>query len=174
MASTIKLARVEGDGIASAVRSFDWSTTPLGPLGQWPASLRFALNICDHSALATSVYWGPQLTLFYNEALGSALGLEAATTLGRPAPAVLPELWPVIRDAVGQVMERGQGTFLREQPLTREQGGEQQESYWNFSLLPLFGDDGEVAGVLNQANDVTKTIVAERRLSFQVLAADRI
>ena len=174
MASTIKLAPVPVSGTATAVRGFDWSDTPLGPIADWPASLRFALNICDHSALATSVYWGSPLTLLYNDVLATFFGLDATTALGRSAPEALPELWPIIGAAVAQVMEQGQGTFLREQPLTVTRDGVEQESYWNLSLLPLFGDDGEVAGVLNQSNDVTKTVVAEKRLSFQVLLADRI
>jgi PAS domain S-box-containing protein len=49
-----------------------------------------------------------------------------------------------------------------------------EENYWNISLLPVSGEDGGVAGILAQANDVTKTVTVERRLSFQIMLADRL
>jgi hypothetical protein len=35
-----------GGEIGTLMRSFNWSATPLGPIGQWPPSLRTAVSIC--------------------------------------------------------------------------------------------------------------------------------
>src|SRR5687767_15513647 len=39
---------------ADRLRAHDWAATPLGPPESWPPYLRFAFDICLHSALPTA------------------------------------------------------------------------------------------------------------------------
>ena len=50
------------------IEAHDWAGTPLGPIETWPAALKLALNIAEHSAFPTAIYWGPELRLLYNDA----------------------------------------------------------------------------------------------------------
>jgi PAS domain S-box-containing protein len=155
-----------------SLRGQDWAATPLGPAEAWPASLRFAHDICLHSALPAAILWGPERLQIYNDAWLDLAGGRAG--LGRPAADSLGPLWAALEPAVGDVEASGEGRFLRELPLTLPREGHEEEGYWNISLLPVGGEDGGVAGILCQANDVTKTVTVERRLSFQVMLADRL
>jgi two-component sensor histidine kinase len=147
-------------------------TTALGPRESWPASLAGAADLILRSPLATALYWGPERLLLHNEAWTRLVGGEPAQ--GRPAAAVANSLWPSVAPVVAEVEASGEGAFLTEQPLSLMRGGAAEETWWNCLLLPVMGEDGRVAGVLNQANEVTKTVLLERRLSFQVRLADRL
>jgi PAS domain S-box-containing protein len=160
----------EPSGPTPQIAAHDWATTPLGPMAHWPERLRAAADVCAHSGLATALCWGRERTIIHNEAWRTTFGFAAA--LGWAAPKAFGPLWSEIEPVVKSVEAAGKGEFLREQPLRL--GGEADERYWNCSILPLLDGAGAVAGILFQANDVTKTLQAERRLSFQVKLADRL
>ncbi|HEX8064700.1 MAG TPA: HWE histidine kinase domain-containing protein [Allosphingosinicella sp.] len=149
----------------------DWARTALGPKPAWPPSLAFAAGLCLRSPLATALYWGPDRILIHNEAWASLMGGEA---LGAPAASAAQSLWPVVAPLVEQVESEARGAFVQEQPLRLLREGVEEETYWNCHLVPILDEAGKVAGVLNQANEVTKTVTVERRLSFQVRLADRL
>src|SRR5262249_29948663 len=48
-----------GGEMGALIGSFDWSSTPLGPISQWPPSLRGAVSICLRSRFQLAIYWGP-------------------------------------------------------------------------------------------------------------------
>jgi PAS domain S-box-containing protein len=161
-----------GAPIGESVPDHDWAATRLGPREKWPASLAFAVDLCLRSPLATALYWGPERILVHNEAWARLVGGRSA--LGVPAAEAGQSLWPVASALVEEVERRARGAFVQEQPLHLVRDGVEEETYWNCHLVPILGEGGEVAGVLNQANDVTKTVTVERRLSFQVRLADRL
>lgn len=150
----------------------EWDATPFGPRGSWPASLAAAADLALRSPLPTALYWGPERLLVHNEAWLRLIGGEPAQ--GLPAAGVANSLWKLVASPIAEVEASGTGTFLAAQPLGLVRDGATEETYWNCHLLPIMGADGRVAGILNQANEVTKTVMAERRLSFQVRLADRL
>jgi PAS domain S-box-containing protein len=172
MASSSPIHSAGGNDPTQELRGRDWAATPLGPADAWPANLRFARDICLHSALPAAILWGPERLQIYNEAWRDLAGGMAG--LGRPAADSTGPLWAALEPAVGEVESSGEGRFLGELPLSLPRDGHEEEGYWNFNLLPVSGEDGKVAGILCQANDVTKTVTVERRLSFQVMLADRL
>ena len=79
-----------GEGqMAELIRRYDWAQTPLGPLHQWPQSLRTAVSICLHSRYPMFVWWGRELTNLYNDAYISVLGQRHPQALGQPV--LLPD-----------------------------------------------------------------------------------
>jgi PAS domain S-box-containing protein len=150
----------------------DWGATGLGPRSGWPPALQWAAELTLRSALATALYCGPERRLLHNDAWTRLVGGEPAQ--GLPAAAVANSLWPLVEPLVAEVEAKGQGAFLAERPLSLIRGGAPEETYWNCHLTPIVGEGGRVVAVLNQANEVTKTVAVERRLSFQVELADRL
>ena len=155
-----------------AVPGHDCGSTPLGPAQGWPPSLAFAVGLCLRSPLATALYWGPERILVHNGAWERLVGHGPA--LGVPAPLIAHSLWPVAEPLIDQIESSAQGAFVKEQPLRLMRDGVEEETYWNCHLVPILDEAGRVAGILNQANEVTKTVALERRLSFQVSLADRL
>jgi PAS domain S-box-containing protein len=173
MASTLKqpAAADARTGMAERIRALDWSSTPLGAIETWPENLRHARGMMEQMGLPTALYCGPEHILLHNDAWAELLG---ADLLGSPASAAPETLWPLVGPVVAEMVETGRGAFMREQPLTINRGGADEETYWNCSIVPVRDEQGRIAAFLNQANEVTKTVLAERRLSFQVALADRL
>jgi hypothetical protein len=58
-----------GNGeMAQLTRDFDWANSPLGPVEQWPVSLRTAVGIVLNSRFPMLMWWGNDLIQFYNDA----------------------------------------------------------------------------------------------------------
>ena len=70
------LGNAGGGHMGDAIRSFDWSKTPLGEMRYWPQSLRTVVNILLSSRFAMWMAWGPELTMLYNDAYRPTLGLK--------------------------------------------------------------------------------------------------
>src|ERR1700761_5723115 len=67
-------------------REFDWSKTPVGPVAEWPQSLKIAVRIMLGSRYAMWLGWGAEFTFFYNDAYARmTLGPKHPWALGRPA-----------------------------------------------------------------------------------------
>ena len=156
------------------VGAFDWASTPLGPVAAWPDRLRFAAELCLRSDSATALYWGPELTLLYNDAFADLMGDRHPDVLGRPAREVWAESWDRLGPQLAQVMETGRGLSVPEQLVPVLRDGVTAETYWNTRFTPLVDADGAVTGVLGQRDEVTRAVQVERRLSFQVRLADTL
>ncbi|QPQ54616.1 PAS domain-containing protein [Allosphingosinicella flava] len=161
-------------GMRERIRLFDWASTPLGPREAWPEPLRFAVNLCEHSSMPTAVYWGRELRLIYNDAWLPMAGDRHPWALGRPAREVWAEIWAEVGPQFDQVCDTGEGLSATEALIPLVRNGAVRETYWTYSLTPLIGDNDRVLGVLSQGNDVTRTVIAEKRLSYQVTLADAL
>lgn len=84
-------ARPEGSWLqasgemADRIRGHGWSATPLGPIGDWPQSLRTAVDMMLAMPGPASVLWGPDNVLLYNDAYISIAKDRHPELLGRPA-----------------------------------------------------------------------------------------
>jgi PAS domain S-box-containing protein len=146
------------------IRAHDWAATPLGPIESWPVALRIALDLCLHSKFPTAIYWGEELILLYNDAWAPIPAEKHPWALGRPAREVWADIWDIIEPQLASVLESGEGFAVYDQLLPMERGGEPQETYWNYSFSPIRHADGIVGGVLNQGNETTAIILAQRAL----------
>ena len=117
MASPDERPRLEDDCLAGGgemgalMRSFDWSSTPLGPVRTWPQSLKTAVRIMLHSRYAMWMAWGPALTFFCNDAYRPTLGVKARWALGSRSDKVWEEIWPDIGPRIRTVLEAPAGTI---------------------------------------------------------------
>jgi hypothetical protein len=69
------LSVVRGGGeTGGLIRSIDWTHTAVGPMVDWPASLRTALSMMLGSRYPMFLWWGPSLVNFYNDGYIPVLG----------------------------------------------------------------------------------------------------
>jgi len=145
------------------MRSFDWSSTPLGPKKLWPQSLRSALSICLGSGFPIAIYWGPQLAALYNDAWSAILGGKHPWGLGRRAAEVWPELWDTIGPMFAHVLSTGEATYSVDQLLPMRRHGYAEECYFNYTFSPIRGESGQVEGIFNAVIETTYRVLGERR-----------
>lgn len=151
--------------LAGRMRSFAWKHTALGEPSSWPRSLQTAAGIMLTSRYAMWIGWGPDLSFLYNDAYARmTLGRKHPWALGQPAQTVWREIWPQIGPLIEHVLKTGEATWSDGLLLLLERSGFSEETYHTFSYSPLFGDDGEIAGMLCVVTEETERIVGERRL----------
>lgn len=144
----------------------DWAATPLGPVEKWSDALRQAVDLVVNTEHASTLLWGPEFVLVYNEAYVPILGDKHPWALGRPCQEVFPEAWHLIGDVMQDVLD-GKGSFYFEDqlvPLVRD--GFLQDGYFTYSYSPVRSDDGTVEGVIDIVSEKTREVVALRRLGL--------
>src|SRR3712207_5047962 len=161
-------------GMSARIRGFDWSSTPLGPIEQWPEPLRIALSIAEHSAFPTAIYWGPELRLLYNDAWAPIPAERHPWALGRPGAEVWADIWETVGPQMRAVMETGSGFAVYDQLLRMERGGRARDTWWNYSFTPIIGEDGRPAAIFNQGHEVTQRMLDERRQEFLLRFSDEL
>jgi PAS domain S-box-containing protein len=149
--------------MGARIRSFDWSSTSLGPISAWPSSLREAVSICLRSRFQLAIYWGPQLVLLYNDAERDVLGAMHPGALGRPAAEILTDMWDVVGPLLQGVVATGEATWAVDQALRLNRHGFLEEAFFTYSYSPI-PHGGGVGGVLLVTFETTERVLAERRL----------
>jgi PAS domain S-box-containing protein len=160
--------------MAQRIRAHDWAATPFGGPEGWPQSLRSALSICLNSSFPTAIYWGPELRLLYNDAWSFIPGPRHPEALGQRASDVWSDIWHVIEPQLQSVLATGRGFATRDQMLPMKRHGIQEETYWDYSFTPIAGEDGSVAGIFNQGQDITSRVLIERRSRVMLNFSDQL
>jgi hypothetical protein len=73
-----------GNGeMSAAMRSYDWSSTPLGRSERWSSGLKTLVGVLLSSGQPMFLAWGAERTWFYNDAFVPILGIKHPSALGR-------------------------------------------------------------------------------------------
>jgi PAS domain S-box-containing protein len=156
-----------GGELGERIRSFDWSSTPMGPISMWPQSLKTAVRILITSRYSMWMGWGPELIFLYNDAYArQTLGKKHPWALGKPANVVWAEIWADLDSRVRIVTETGEATWDEALLLFLERSGYPEETYHTFSYSPLTGDDGRISGLFCVVMEETERVIGERQLGL--------
>ena len=151
--------------MARRMRALDWSATPLPDPESWPARLRAALGVCLTSRFPMHVWWGPGLTLFYNDAYIAFLGPDKhPAMLAQPARDAWAEIWDTLGPVVARVFTGHEASWSEDVPMFFSRALPQEEVFVSFSFSPIFGEGGWTEGVFCASSETTHAIVGERRL----------
>ena len=153
-----------GGEMGALLRSMDWSKTKLGPVEDWPKSLRTMLGVVLGSRFPMLLWWGPDLLHLYNDAYRPILRDKHPASLGAPAAAVWAEVWDVAGPMAQSVQDGGPATWTEDLQLFIKSGDMAEETYFTFSYSPVPGDDGEVVGLLNTVQETTVKVQSERQI----------
>ena len=154
-----------GSGVmATQMREHDWARSPLGPVAQWPPSLRIATRICLTSRFPMIVWWGPDLRMIYNDAYLPLMGGKHPA-LDQAGARVWPDIWHIVGPMLHGVLDTGQPTWSEDLLLPMGRHGYWEETYWTYSYSPLHDDDGRVRGVFTAVTETTERVIGARRLA---------
>jgi len=151
-----------GGELGALMRAFDWSSTPLGPVDQWPRSLKTAVRIMLTSRQPFWLGWGPELTYLYNDPYKSIIGGKHPQALGRPFSEVWREIWEVVGPMAERVMTQDEGTYVESQLLIMQRHGYQEETYYTFSYSPVPNDEGGPGGLICANSDDTRRVIGHQ------------
>jgi PAS domain S-box-containing protein len=141
--------------MADAVRAHDWSATPLGPVEQWSETLLCSVNLILASRFPSVIFWGPEMTVIYNDDYAPFLADKHPDALGQSAPVCWKEAWHIIGPQFDAVMARGETTFREDALVPVMRNGHLQDVYWTYSYSPIFAK-GAILGIMIVCRDVTE------------------
>jgi PAS domain S-box-containing protein len=144
------------------IRDFDWSSTALGPMHTWSEPLRQCVVFVMANPDPRLVVWGDDMTFIYNEACLPLFGAKHPEALGQNVQGVFAEAW----HDIGFVIDagyRGETKKITRFPLPIQRSGYLEESYWDFTTLPISDAQGYVVGVFDELVESTPMVVSERR-----------
>jgi PAS domain S-box-containing protein len=150
--------------MARRMRALDWSKTDLGDPSSWPENLRTAVSICLTSRFPIVLWWGPDLTLLYNDAYISILGPgKHPQWLGRSGRACWSDIWETIGPMLDGVMRDGRATWSEELLLFIERHLPREEAYFTFTYGPILTRE-KCSGIFCAVTETTDYVLSRRRL----------
>jgi PAS domain S-box-containing protein len=159
-------SRIYGSGeMADLTRAFDWASTSAGPIDQWPDTLLTTVNTLLSNRQPMFLWWGEELTQFYNDAYRPSLGADKhPRALGQRGRECWPEIWDAIGPQIEGVMTRGEATWHEDQYLPIYRNGRLEDVYWTYSYSPVRDPEGFIQGTLVTCSETTGRVLAEQRL----------
>ena len=149
--------------MARRVRDFDWGSTSLGPIAQWPQSLKTAAGIILVSPVPIVMLWGHDGVMIHNDAYSALAGDGHLKLLGSR----VREGWPEVADFKDHVMKvglSGRTLSYRDQELTRYRSGVAEQVWINLDCSPILDESGKPAGVMAIVVETTERVRAEAAL----------
>ncbi|GAC1314862.1 MAG: hypothetical protein NVSMB24_39980 [Mucilaginibacter sp.] len=130
------------------IRSFDWTTNPLGSPSDWPIALKQSVSMMLHNKFPVLICWGPEYIQLYNDAFRPINGeTKHPSALGGSARDTYAEIWDTIGPMFGEVMTGHAHGFPNfKVPLNRN--GYPEDCYFDFSYSPIADLEGHIQGVL--------------------------
>jgi len=153
-----------GGEMGALMRSTDWSRTKLGPVEDWPMSLKAVLGTVLSSRFPMLIWWGPELLHLYNDAYRPILRDKHPASLAAPAAEVWAEVWEVAGPLARGVQDGGPATWVEDLQLLVTSGTMAEETYFTFSYSPIPAEGGTIGGVLNTVQETTAKVQGERQL----------
>ena len=153
----------DGGEMGGHTRSLDWSKTSMGDLSGWPKSLLVTLSTILRSRAPMFLWWGPNLVQFYNDAYRPSFGNEGKhpAALGQHGEDCWPEIWPVIKPLIDQVMSGGEAVWMEDQLIPIYRNNRLEDVYWTFGYSSVLDDTGEPAGVLVICSETTEKVKSQ-------------
>ncbi|KAH8649046.1 hypothetical protein BX600DRAFT_388716 [Xylariales sp. PMI_506] len=145
------------------VKGLDWQNTKLGPMSTWPRELKQMVRLIMADSNPSILYWGDSFTLIYNEAYIPMIGEKHPDIQGKDAPDAFPDFWPYFDGILNEQRFTGKPAVGEASMLLMERHGFLEETYFNWRLIPIIGDDGEFKGSYGSPTDLTWEVISARR-----------
>ena len=151
-----------GGEMGALIRAKDWSRTSLGPLANWPQSLRTSVSLCLSSTFPILVAWGPEHVQIYNDAYRPICGGKHPEAVGEPFKVCWATALPVVGDKFDRA-QQGEGTYISDQRMFLDRYGYLEEAFMTFSFSPIRDESGTVGGIFHPITETTAQVLNARR-----------
>lgn len=98
-----------GGEMGQRMRAHDWAATSLGPLADWPQSLKTMVSTCLNSPVLATVLWGPDLIMLYNDAYIPSLADRHPNAMATPVAHVWGSAWEQVCAPFHHCQRTGEG-----------------------------------------------------------------
>ncbi len=156
-----------GGEMGQLTREKDWSKTLLGSAETWPQSLRTTLSILLRSGFPIVLFWGKDLTCFYNDAFRPSLGKEGKhpMILGMNGEEAWAEIWTTIKPWIDEVLNESKTIWNKDFLVPIYRNSRIEDVFWTFSYSPVIDESGKPAGVFVAVVETTEKVNTFKKLT---------
>ncbi|PKS05150.1 hypothetical protein jhhlp_008517 [Lomentospora prolificans] len=159
----------EPKGILSAhvafARTVNWANTPLGPMEKWSPEFRQIANLVMGNPHPAAIFWGSDLTMFYNEAYANEVaGNKHPSLMGTGFSGPFSELWDSVSGIFAECARTGISIRKEDDYLPIERRGFVEETFYSWSWTPLYGGTTRILGFYNAPFETTQSVLNQRRM----------
>ena len=98
----------EGSKTGTLIRSFDWTKSPLGPVGTWPPHLKTSVRNMLACRFPMYIAWENEFIQLYNDTYAPMHGLHRDhCAIGMPIKESWSDIWEIVEPHFNGVMETG-------------------------------------------------------------------
>lgn len=146
-------------------RSIDWAATPLGDMTQWTREFRQVANLLMRNPHPAALFWGEELTVMYNKPYADTIaGHKHPELMGTGFRGPFAELWETVGEIFDECLKDGKSVAMNEQMLPISRRGFLEETFFTWSLTPLYGGTKQLLGFYNAPFETTRQTVNDRRI----------
>ena len=158
--------------MADLTRAYDWSSTPVGPIEEWPDLLLTTVSTILCSRHPMFLWWGTELIQFYNDGYRPSIREDKhPSALGQRGPECWREIWPIIGPEIEAVMARGEASWHENQLVPIFRDGKLEDVYWTYGYSPVRDTSGQICATLVICTETTEVVLAKQQMKLE---ADRL
>ncbi|HZU52017.1 MAG TPA: PAS domain-containing protein [Sphingomicrobium sp.] len=154
-----------GGEVRDLIAEFDWGSTSLGPINDWPAVVKTTVALILQSPVPVVTLWGDAGVMIYNDAYAQFAGARHPQILGLDVLDAWPEVADWNRNVMETVFHRGETISVQDEKLVLERHGKAEPAWLNLDYSPVVDDDGNIAAVIAIVVETTAKVRAEQRIS---------
>jgi hypothetical protein len=118
------------------VRSVDWASTPLGAMKNWSIQFREIMCLVMRNPNPSSIFWGEELTMVYNEAYRDDVsGDKHPALMGTGFSGPFSEMWNEVGPIMRECARTGHAMLTYNQPLPLMRKGYLEESFFTWTFV---------------------------------------
>ncbi|KOS08055.1 hypothetical protein AM493_19860 [Flavobacterium akiainvivens] len=169
-----------GGEMGNRIRNFNWAETPVGPAETWPSNLRNTLGLMMSTKFPMFLFWGDDAVQFYNDGYIKILNFQGRHpgALGQKGADCWEDVWDIVGGLINTV-RTGEDVYMENLMINHRFEGARKDTYWTFSYSPVWGDSGNVDGVVVICQETTETVETlnnlnngKEELEFAIEAAE--
>jgi PAS domain-containing protein len=126
-------------------RSIDWASTSLGPLSTWTPQLRTVTNLMMRDPRPSLLFWGPDMTVVYNEAYVEHSG-KNHPCMGAEARTAFASVWSERFEPMFEKNMAGETVQVNSMGITLVRNGFAEETYFTLTCIPILDAEGSTVG----------------------------
>jgi hypothetical protein len=120
------------------VRGIDWADTPLGAMETWSTQFREIVCLVMRNPHPSSVFWGEDLSILYNEAYkDDVTGNKHPTLMGTGFAGPFKEMWSEIGPIIRESARTGHAMLTHNQPLPIVRHGYMEEAFFTWTFVSI-------------------------------------
>jgi hypothetical protein len=133
-------------------------------MSTWSREFRQVVNLLMRHPQTAAIFWGDELTVMYNKPYAdSVAGHKHPQLMGTGFRGPFAELWDTVGETFLECQRNGKSVLMKDQMLPIERHGFLEETFFTWSLTPLYGGTSQLLGFFNAPFETTRKTINDRR-----------